>query len=277
MDTNPLRHQHIFALSFIALWAIPCAPVWSEATDSSLPVSSASRELNEPAGLGIEGQSFEPETSDHPPPRHRPNIDMDRIASERQDYKELVREEAEASTPQLSDNVNRTASMPGQQSMPRPAVNGADRIDSIKSAVRDALSTLPSDRIKGTDTEALQPSVALSPDSRRKRLRELVEATPRPDEPAEDDYLRELHKEVSMTLVTQEAESSNQVSGAQIMEEAETGNNTYLVQPGDSLWKIAERIFGDGYRWEAIYHANRDELKDADMLKVGQRLILPQR
>jgi nucleoid-associated protein YgaU len=47
------------------------------------------------------------------------------------------------------------------------------------------------------------------------------------------------------------------------------------VTKGESLWKIAERYYGDGSLYPKIFEANRDVLKDPDKIKVGQRLRIP--
>lgn len=47
------------------------------------------------------------------------------------------------------------------------------------------------------------------------------------------------------------------------------------VQQGDTLWKIAERYYGDGSLYTNIFEANRDVLDDPDKIKVGQKLRIP--
>ena len=49
----------------------------------------------------------------------------------------------------------------------------------------------------------------------------------------------------------------------------------YIVQPGDSLWKIAKTHYGNGRYWEALYEANADRIADPDLVFVGQILFLP--
>jgi len=49
----------------------------------------------------------------------------------------------------------------------------------------------------------------------------------------------------------------------------------YIVLPGDSLWKIAQRTYGTGTAWTDIYQANRALLKDPDRIYPGQVLVLP--
>ena len=50
----------------------------------------------------------------------------------------------------------------------------------------------------------------------------------------------------------------------------------YLVQPGESLWSIAESRMGDASLWPALYRANRDQIVDPHTLYPGQRLSIPE-
>ena len=49
----------------------------------------------------------------------------------------------------------------------------------------------------------------------------------------------------------------------------------YVVQPNDSLWRIAEEKLGNGSRYTEIVGMNRDTLQDEDYLAVGMTLKLP--
>ena len=44
---------------------------------------------------------------------------------------------------------------------------------------------------------------------------------------------------------------------------------------GDSLSKIAKREYGDGNAWNRIYEANRDIIKNPDLIYPGQTLKIP--
>ena len=50
---------------------------------------------------------------------------------------------------------------------------------------------------------------------------------------------------------------------------------TYTVQSGDSLWKIAEELYGSGAKYQHIFEANRDILDDPDRIMPGQVLKIP--
>ena len=49
----------------------------------------------------------------------------------------------------------------------------------------------------------------------------------------------------------------------------------YVIQKGDSLWKIAEKAYGNGAKYTAIFEANREVIKDADKIFPGQKIRIP--
>jgi nucleoid-associated protein YgaU len=44
---------------------------------------------------------------------------------------------------------------------------------------------------------------------------------------------------------------------------------------GDCLWRIAEKVYGDRTKWNLIYMANRDVIKDPNKIYPKQRLRIP--
>ena len=49
----------------------------------------------------------------------------------------------------------------------------------------------------------------------------------------------------------------------------------YVIQKGDTLWKIAEKAYGNGAKYTAIVEANKEVIKDADKIFPGQKIRLP--
>ncbi|MGM0583134.1 MAG: LysM peptidoglycan-binding domain-containing protein [Pseudomonadota bacterium] len=49
-----------------------------------------------------------------------------------------------------------------------------------------------------------------------------------------------------------------------------------VVQPGSNLWTIARRSYGRGVRYTLIYEANRDRIRDPDLIYPGQVFDLPE-
>ncbi len=50
----------------------------------------------------------------------------------------------------------------------------------------------------------------------------------------------------------------------------------YTVQPGDCLWEIAQKAYGNGRRWNKIYEANTDKISDPSRISIGQVLVIPE-
>ncbi len=53
------------------------------------------------------------------------------------------------------------------------------------------------------------------------------------------------------------------------------GQQIVVVQPGNSLWRIARRVYGEGLRFTTIYGANRAQIGDPDLIYPGQVFALP--
>ncbi len=49
----------------------------------------------------------------------------------------------------------------------------------------------------------------------------------------------------------------------------------YAVVPGDTLSKIAKHHYGDANKYMKIFEANKDQLKDPNVIQVGQKLRIP--
>ena len=50
---------------------------------------------------------------------------------------------------------------------------------------------------------------------------------------------------------------------------------TYTVAAGDTLSKIAKQFYGDANKYMKIFEANKDQLKNPDLIKPGQTLRIP--
>jgi nucleoid-associated protein YgaU len=48
-----------------------------------------------------------------------------------------------------------------------------------------------------------------------------------------------------------------------------------IVQPGNSLWRIARRTYGQGVRYSVIFQANNDQIVDPDLIFPGQIFLVP--
>ncbi|HEV2071893.1 MAG TPA: LysM peptidoglycan-binding domain-containing protein, partial [Acidimicrobiales bacterium] len=71
-------------------------------------------------------------------------------------------------------------------------------------------------------------------------------------------------------------------AGAVAATSAESPSNEVVVEPGDTLWHIAEHELGDPFQWPELYEANVDvaqptggALHDPDLIQPGWRLSIP--
>ena len=58
--------------------------------------------------------------------------------------------------------------------------------------------------------------------------------------------------------------------------EATGSTRTYTVVAGDSLSKIAKKLYGDSSKWKKIYEANKDLIKNPDLIHPGQTFKIPE-
>ena len=79
----------------------------------------------------------------------------------------------------------------------------------------------------------------------------------------------EAQKFLDEQAALESAEASSKMAGSMAGE-----MDTYTVERGDNLWDISGKssIYGDSYQWPLIYKANRDQIKDADLIYPNQVL-----
>ena len=56
---------------------------------------------------------------------------------------------------------------------------------------------------------------------------------------------------------------------------ASQADQQYVVKVGDTLSKLAERFYNSTSKWEKIFEANRDNLKNPNYIYVGMKLVIP--
>lgn len=56
----------------------------------------------------------------------------------------------------------------------------------------------------------------------------------------------------------------------------EKAYTVYVVKQGDTLGKIAKEIYGKASKWQIIYEANKENIKNPNKIYPGQKLKIPQ-
>lgn len=58
-------------------------------------------------------------------------------------------------------------------------------------------------------------------------------------------------------------------------QQPEAAITTYVVKPGDSLWRIAKTFYGAGSKWNILYQENSEQIADPSVIRIGQTLVIP--
>jgi nucleoid-associated protein YgaU len=64
-------------------------------------------------------------------------------------------------------------------------------------------------------------------------------------------------------------------SSAAAVPGASSAPRTYEVKKGDSLSKIAKQFYGDAKQWPKIADANKERIKNPDLIQPGWVLTIP--
>jgi len=98
-------------------------------------------------------------------------------------------------------------------------------------------------------------------------------STNTPDETGGSDYSDDEEGPGSETGENGETDPAGGTESGTDDQDANSEGTIYIVKPGDMLMKIAREHYGDESKYKLIMEAN--DIKDPNMLYVGQKLILP--
>lgn len=97
-----------------------------------------------------------------------------------------------------------------------------------------------------------------------------------PNEPGKPDFSDvQSGSSTSAPVIAAKPDFSDVQSGSETSAPPVESMKTYTVVGGDSLSKIAQKFYGHANRWREIFEANRDQISNPDLIKVGQVLKIP--
>jgi nucleoid-associated protein YgaU len=73
-----------------------------------------------------------------------------------------------------------------------------------------------------------------------------------------------------------QASVSTPFANQPMVDDLEDNEGMVVIQPGDNLWTIARRSYGQGWEYTLIYRANRDQIRDPDLIYPGQVFVVPE-
>ena len=83
--------------------------------------------------------------------------------------------------------------------------------------------------------------------------------------------------EVAFEREAEAAREETKTAAASATDESAEGPMTVTIQKGQTLWRIARKVYGHGARYTLIYQANTEQIRDPDKIYPGQVFELPRK
>ncbi len=166
---------------------------------------------------------------------------------------------AAPSTPE-SKPVAHAEKKAGESAPKSDAAAGAERTYQVKAG--DTLTSIANTMLPGKNSVKviLEANKSVLSDANKIRVGMTLKI------PASLPAVAEAAKSESV----KKADSGAVTSGGK--ETSKAGGTEYIVQAGDTLEKIARKLFNDRTKWREIYDWNRDQLAEPGRLRAGQVL-----
>lgn len=145
------------------------------------------------------------------------------------------------------------------EKMVSTALKQGNSMGDIRSAVNEAMADLKAQPGQTVKPETLE-SVSKALNKIVGEKKDQVTSNPK------DNYIRSLNKQL--------AEQSD--STPESLEQVGT-ERTITVLQGESLSKIAHRIYGNDKYFSLLFEANRDSISNPNIIQIGQVLRVPER
>ena len=126
----------------------------------------------------------------------------------------------------------------------------------------------------GFGNASVTVSGTIAEESQRQKILDVLSAIPGIDDV--QDQLAVAVAEIPDTQPAASAQTSAEFTEPAEIEATDAGARTYTVVSGDTLWKIAEQMYGNGSEYMKIFEANTDLLENPDRIFPGQELKIPE-
>lgn len=239
-------HQQAIVLAFSAS-ALALNPAWAEKDTDYINALGDEAKITK-----MKDENPVPETVPEPAVMPDKSTDIKKLTSNvtRELQKALgVSDHAEDKKTNVEDELEKMVST---------ALKQGNSMGDIRSAVNEAMADLkaqPGQTIKAETLESVS-----------KALTQIVgESENAAAGKLEDNYIRSLNKQLA-----------EQSAGTPASIEQSGTERTITVLKGESLSKIAQRIYGNDKFYSLLYKANRDSISDPNIIQIGQVLKVPE-
>lgn len=110
---------------------------------------------------------------------------------------------------------------------------------------------------------------------KRETVEALAAASGAAETSAEETQAASAQTGQTETAATDGDTSSTEAATAAEGEPTAVGSTSVTVQPGFTLWRIATENLGDGIRYIQVFEANKDQIRDPDLIYPGQVFTIP--
>lgn len=205
-----------------------------------------------------------------------------------------------ANPPSLSETASQTIQKPVQN------INKTAKNSSKTDEIADKIVDVVENRTNRKYVSKIQPEATDSgpekewsadtfldvikpPDMNSETATKIVKATQTPPDSGQDPYVSSLLDEaVSLAVLPEETQhqenerddiasfqTTTDVDQSDIATTLLYSDGLFIVQPGDTLSKIALKLYGDGSKYKRIFEENRDILDDPHQIASGTQLRIP--
>jgi hypothetical protein len=150
-------------------------------------------------------------------------------------------------------------------------VLGRIELPFMRADSRDIAALVEARRDAAGDQEAAEaaPEAVEAPEPEAPAVAEIVEPEPEPEAPA----VAEMDEpEPGLPQVAAVEENVEQPAEP---ENVSAKKGRVVIQPGNNLWRISRVIYGRGVEYAVIYEANREQIRDPDLIYPGQIFTTP--
>lgn len=187
------------------------------------------------------------------------------VMSEEKDRAEKAAATALAETERLRELLNkmRTADK---------AEKAAETLSSVALAERERSATNTKTRDSKSVRELRMEAEAMASEAASKTGKKSADESP-------SDVLKKVQQKLDESPVTSGTGATDVKTDASTATKDKKGKpaepRTYTIQPGDSLFRVSEKFYGDATHWKKIRDANRTNIDPDGRVRVGQVIIIP--
>ncbi len=173
---------------------------------------------------------------------------------EKSEYEKMLLAEIDEDTPK-KESKNREEANVASNTIIR------DRLQKLLLSAKKAIDKESNSMLTKVDDVKTNNAVKVENKTSKELLNELVKNVVNSKSATESAYVANLLKEVSKSKI-------------QVVE-VKKDYTTIIVKAGDSLSAIAKSIYGDQKKYILIYNANKDKLKNPNLISIGTILKIP--